>query len=121
MRGLNPWPHASAALAGARLIIVRTMPEAGESRPPPSPCRPIRSRIGPNELDDSLPRGEIPLPASAAGLRAGTVIEAAGDALRVATGDGVLRILALQPEGKRVMTAREFLAGRHIPAGTQLS
>ena len=65
----------------------------------------------------SLPRGEIPLPASAARLRAGTVIETAGDAIRVATGDGVLRILALQPEGRRVMTAREFLAGRHVPAG----
>ena len=122
VRGLNPWPHASAALAGARLIIVRTMPEAGD----PSTAFPLAglpSEAGSDRMSSmtSLPRGEIPLPASAAGLRAGTVIETAGDAIRVATGDGVLRILALQPEGRRVMTAREFLAGRHIPAGTQLS
>ena len=51
----------------------------------------------------------------------GTVIDATGDAIRVATGDGVLLILALQPEGKRAMTAREFLAGRPIAAGTRLS
>ena len=120
VRGLNPWPHASAALAGARLIIVRTMPEAGGV---PSAAFPPAGLAGSDRMRSvtSLPRGEIPLPASAARLRAGTVIETAGDAIRVATGDGVLRILALQPEGRRVMTAREFLAGRHIPAGTQLS
>ena len=51
----------------------------------------------------------------------GTVLAASGDALTVVAGDGeVLRILALQPEGKRVMNAREFLAGRPIAAGTQL-
>jgi methionyl-tRNA formyltransferase len=48
----------------------------------------------------------------------GTIVEAAGDRLEVATGDGeVLRILQLQPEGRRVMTAREFLAGRAVQAG----
>jgi methionyl-tRNA formyltransferase len=38
----------------------------------------------------------------------------------VAGGDGeVLRILELQPEGRRVMTAREFLAGRAVTPGAQ--
>ncbi len=50
----------------------------------------------------------------------GTVVQAAGDFLAVAGGDGeVLRILQLQPEGRRVMTAREFLAGRAVAAGAQ--
>jgi methionyl-tRNA formyltransferase len=50
----------------------------------------------------------------------GTVIEAAGDRLTVAAGDGeILRILQLQPEGRRVMTARDFLAGRPVRAGQQ--
>jgi len=41
--------------------------------------------------------------------------------IEVAAGDGeVLRIVQLQPEGKRVMTAREFLAGRRILPGAQL-
>jgi methionyl-tRNA formyltransferase len=87
VRALSPWPHASTSLAGARLIVIRTLPEA----------------------------------ASAAGFAPGTIVETAGDAIRVATGDGTLRLLALQPEGKRVMTAREFLAGRPVPAGTRLS
>jgi methionyl-tRNA formyltransferase len=48
----------------------------------------------------------------------GTIVEAAGDRLDVVAGDGeVLRILQLQPEGRRVMTAREFLAGRAVQAG----
>jgi len=53
--------------------------------------------------------------------RPGTIIEAAADGIRVIAGDGILRILELQPEGKRAMTAREFLAGRPIAAGTQLT
>jgi methionyl-tRNA formyltransferase len=52
------------------------------------------------------------------GALPGTIVEAAGDRLEVAAGDGeVLRILQLQPEGGRVMTAREFLAGRAVQAG----
>jgi methionyl-tRNA formyltransferase len=41
----------------------------------------------------------------------GTVLEASGDRLRIATGAGVLNLLELQAEGKRPMPAREFLAG----------
>jgi methionyl-tRNA formyltransferase len=52
------------------------------------------------------------------GAPPGTIVEATGDRLDVAGGDGeVLRILQLQPEGRRVMTAREFLAGRGAAAG----
>lgn len=51
----------------------------------------------------------------------GEVLEAAGDAVRVRAGDGVVRILGLQAEGKRAMTAREFLAGRAITPGTILT
>lgn len=51
----------------------------------------------------------------------GEVLEAAGDAVRVRAGDSVVRILGLQAEGKRAMTAREFLAGRAITPGTILT
>ena len=44
-------------------------------------------------------------------------IEKAGDELIVGTGAGLLSIIELQPEGKRAMTARDFLAGRRLPAG----
>ncbi len=50
------------------------------------------------------------------------IVTAAGDALTVATGGGgLLRILTLQPEGRRAMSAREFLAGRPVQAGLRLS
>ena len=51
----------------------------------------------------------------------GTIVEASGDSLHVATGHGGrLAIDELQPEGRRPMTAREFLAGRPMAPGTRL-
>ena len=56
-----------------------------------------------------------------AGASAGVVVEARGDVLAVAAGDGkVLRILQLQPEGGRAMSVREFLSGRHLSPGAAL-
>ena len=53
---------------------------------------------------------------------AGTVAIAANGELAIVAGDGhLLRILEIQPEGKRVMSAREFLAGRRILPGTAAS
>jgi methionyl-tRNA formyltransferase len=50
----------------------------------------------------------------------GTVLEAQGDRLRVATGAGQIDILELQAEGRRPMRPREFLAGRPLRAGSVL-
>jgi methionyl-tRNA formyltransferase len=51
----------------------------------------------------------------------GTIVEASGDRLRVACGDGaVLNVLAIQPEGRRMMSTREFLAGRRLAPGTRI-
>jgi len=53
--------------------------------------------------------------------RPGTIIEAAGGVLAVAAGDGVvLQILEIQPEGRRVMSVREYLSGRKLTPGTPL-
>ncbi|HET9158584.1 MAG TPA: methionyl-tRNA formyltransferase [Myxococcaceae bacterium] len=46
----------------------------------------------------------------------GTVLAAHG-ALDVATGERALRLLELQPEGKRRMTAAEFLSGHRLKEG----
>jgi methionyl-tRNA formyltransferase len=52
----------------------------------------------------------------------GTVVAASDGVLAVAAGDGrVVRILEIQPEGKRVMSARDFLSGRRIQPGDRLS
>jgi methionyl-tRNA formyltransferase len=45
-------------------------------------------------------------------------IEKADRELIVGTGDGLLMIIELQPEGKRLMSAQEFLRGRHLREGT---
>jgi methionyl-tRNA formyltransferase len=49
----------------------------------------------------------------------GVILDAHADQLRVQTGDGVLRLLMLQREGRRPVTAREFLAGRRIQPGAR--
>lgn len=50
----------------------------------------------------------------------GTVVSTDNGELLVAGGDGgTLRILQIQPEGKRPMSAREFLAGRRIEPGAR--
>jgi methionyl-tRNA formyltransferase len=52
----------------------------------------------------------------------GTVVAVSRDAIHVAAGHGSrLAIARLQPEGKRPMTAREFLAGHPVRPGARLS
>ncbi|GMU59618.1 MAG: methionyl-tRNA formyltransferase [Myxococcaceae bacterium] len=51
---------------------------------------------------------------------AGTVLAVGPSGLEVACGQGSLLLEALQPEGKRVMSARDFLAGRSVAVGAKL-
>lgn len=83
VRGLYPWPHASAFLGGERLIVLRTALDPAPTTEPP-----------------------------------GTIVEVTRDALVVAVGHGQrLAILDVQPEGRRPMPTRDFLAGRPVQAG----
>lgn len=51
----------------------------------------------------------------------GEIMEAHGDELIVACGDATaLRLVEVQPEGKRRMTARDFMNGAHVRAGERL-
>jgi methionyl-tRNA formyltransferase len=58
--------------------------------------------------------------ASAVGAAAGTVVDVTRDAIHVATGSGILSLDQLKPEGRRAMTAREFLAGHPVSPGIVL-
>lgn len=49
----------------------------------------------------------------------GEILAAGPAGIEVACGEGSLRLLELQPEGKRVMTAAEFLAGRPLAVGAR--
>jgi methionyl-tRNA formyltransferase len=50
----------------------------------------------------------------------GTVLVSSGQAFEVATGEGVLSLVKVQPAGKRVMAIDEFLRGYPIPVGDRL-
>jgi len=47
----------------------------------------------------------------------GTVVQVDRDAIHVATGEGELAIVEVQPEGRRVMSAHDFIQGHRITAG----
>jgi methionyl-tRNA formyltransferase len=88
IRGLYPWPHAHTYLDGRRLILLQSHVPSDQGAA--SPLAPVH---------------------------AGTIVDAAGDRLLVATGDGILAVDALQAEGRRPMTTREFLAGSRLAVG----
>ena len=90
VRGLHPWPHAYSYLEGARYVIRRSaVPQTA---------------VG--ATDKARPEP-------------GEVLRAAGDLLLVATGMGTaLEILELQPEGRRSLLTRAFLAGHRIRPGS---
>jgi methionyl-tRNA formyltransferase len=90
VRGLQPWPLASTTLNGLRIVIRKTLPRANPRKGP--------------DADLSLPGG--------------TVIGSTGTEIIVACGGRTeLRILELQPEGRRSMSVRDFLAGHKVAAG----
>lgn len=55
------------------------------------------------------------------GARAGDVLEVSANGLVVACGTGAVRIMAVQPSGKRRMSPAEWARGRGIAPGDQLS
>ena len=83
IRGLHPWPHASADLDGERVILHRSAVESG---------------------DDS--NGSP-----------GRILTAEDGRLVVKTGQGLLRLVTLQREGRRPVSAKEFLAGYRVKPG----
>jgi methionyl-tRNA formyltransferase len=59
-------------------------------------------------------------PAEAPRAEAGQVVKAEGEDLLVGTGDGQLRLLEVQLEGKKRMPVKDFLLGRPVQAGDRL-
>lgn len=56
----------------------------------------------------------------AAGALPGTILTAQKDELKVKTGDGILRLIQVQPEGKKQMDAGAYLRGYHPREGEVL-
>lgn len=102
IRGLHPWPHAFSFVQGKRLILRRSAVET----PGPEGPRLQQADGGRVLIDPPHP---------------GTILEAGGDRLIVATGDDPLRIVEIQGEGTRSMSPREFLAGHRLTAGDRFT
>ena len=54
------------------------------------------------------------------GAEPGTVVKVEKDAFYVQTGCGLLKILSVQPEGKKRMTVKDFLLGYPVKAGEKI-
>lgn len=70
--------------------------------------------------DERIKVGSADFEAAAAAVPPGTVLASDGSALRIATGEGILRLLRLQRPGGRMLPAGEFLRGRPVAAGLVL-
>jgi methionyl-tRNA formyltransferase len=91
VRGFQPWPNAYTTLNSRRLIIRQASVE------------------------------RIQQPSLGSRIVAGQIVEAHGDRLLIACSDETaLRLSALQPEGSRRMSARDFLNGAHLKVGEML-
>ncbi|MHB8835317.1 MAG: methionyl-tRNA formyltransferase [Candidatus Methylomirabilia bacterium] len=103
VRGVNPWPGAYTHLDGKPLKIWKA---AVAARPAAATgSKGVPSASAPSEV------------------RPGTVLAASlHEGLLVACGNGeAVALLSVQTEGKKPLTAPEFLRGRALPAGTILS
>lgn len=90
VHGLTPWPGAYTFAAGERWVLRRV--------------------IVLDRLAGQASAGTVP----------GTIIEASNPPLLVATGEGVLEILELQPANRRQMPVVHYLAGHRLPPGLVL-
>src|SRR5678816_2883542 len=59
--------------------------------------------------------------AGASATTPGTILRVTSEAIHVATGDGELAMLQVQPEGRRAMRAHDFLLGHRLATGETFS
>lgn len=97
IRGLISWPGAYTSYRGKSLKIWEQEAVPGDA--PDIGCD------GVTGLEDAEP---------------GAVVKVDKDAFYVKTGKGFLKILAVQPEGKKRMPVRSFLLGYPVKAGEKL-
>lgn len=90
IRGMNPWPSAYTYYKGKQLKIWKAFPISAKEA---------------EYAGDAEP---------------GCVVKVTKDAFDIATGDGVIRILELQLEGKKRMSAHDFLLGVKVTPGNDL-
>jgi len=88
VRGVFPWPGAHTTLGNRTVKVLRGMARPRAAEEPAGPEAAV-----------------------------GTIVELSKKAIGVRCGHGLFEITGLQPEGKRPMSAAEFLAGRRLKIG----
>jgi len=91
VRAFHPWPGCYTRCQGRQLKIMEAVPLSGE----------VGVKAG--QVVPLAPAGDGPAPAFGVG-----------------TGKGILGVLKVQPEGKRAMSAADFLRGQRAFVGTLL-
>jgi methionyl-tRNA formyltransferase len=92
VRGFQPWPNAHTLFRAQRLIIQQALPQS---------------------VSEDEAGGDA--------VAAGEIVKARGDELVLACGGRTrLRLYEVQLEGKRRMSARDFINGVHASAGERL-
>lgn len=95
IRAFNPWPVAQTHLGHETIRLWAARPEA------------LPHQHGTVHLQETAIQPDTL-------TMAGAILQADKSGILVATGAGALRILKLQPPGKRAMTAADFLNARKI-------
>jgi len=101
LRAFTPWPGAFTFFSGTGILSVRNKPET-------SPATPQLLKIWKAEI---VERSGQP----------GEILSADKNGILVGCREHALRILELQLEGGRRMSAADFLAGHPLPVGEKLS
>ena len=116
IRGLNPWPGAFTVFREENLKIWRSAlylsaEEIVKTEEAVATEISLRQDNPKPDQMDNLKLGQKKTP------KPGQIIRVLDDGIAVQTGDGVLKILEVQPAGKRIMPAKDFFHGRHGRAG----
>jgi methionyl-tRNA formyltransferase len=116
VRGLTPWPGTFTSFqnaGGTGLIkIWCTEPERGQ------PCPRELHTMGPPQIGCPDERADS---ADRAPSAPGKILSANRDGIVVACGTGALRLLELQREGGKRLSAQQFLAGHPLRAGDKFA
>lgn len=113
IRGLDPWPGTWTKYRGRTLKLWKAQAEPADGTD--AACTGITDRAA---ADGSGVHGTD----TACGTCAapGTVVEVTKTTLKVRTGQGILSVLELQPEGKKRMDVASYLRGNAVAAGDVL-
>ena len=109
IRGLISWPGASTVYRGKNLKIWQE-----EVAPEETSSGSVPLGQKPTAVNGVTEQGKAAL---AGNVLPGTVIRVDREAFYVQTGQGVLKILAVQPEGKKRMAVKDFLLGYPVKTG----